>query len=87
MKSIARLFTHHPDAVDETYFEHMCFAGSAGLRMVAAGLAALVHSVLPFMFEHTASRLMAPIANKLIARNSELQDKQSNTPAHLSDAA
>lgn len=87
MKALIRLFTHHPDAVDETYLEHMRFAGGAGVRMVCAGLAALVHAILPFMFERTASRLMAPIAHKLVARNSELQDLQGKTPAHLTDAA
>ncbi|MEO0496203.1 MAG: DUF6356 family protein [Pseudomonadota bacterium] len=84
MKSIVGLFTHHPTSVDETYLEHMRFAGGAGLRMVAAGCAALVHAVLPFMFEHTASRLMAPIAQKLVARNSELA---SRAASQLSDAA
>ena len=87
MKTLFRLFTHHPDAVDETYLEHMQFAGGAGLRMVAAGLAALAHAILPFMFERTASRLMAPIAHKLVARNSELQTAEVASTPKLSDAA
>ncbi|MEO0637030.1 MAG: DUF6356 family protein [Pseudomonadota bacterium] len=86
MKALGRLFTQHPESVDETYFEHLCFAGSAGIRMVAAGLAALVHAVLPFLFERTASRLMAPIAHKLVARNAELQTPHLPRAKPVSDA-
>ena len=50
-------FTAHPASVGETYWEHLCFASRFGARMTAGGLAALVHSVLPFCFQTTASRL------------------------------
>jgi hypothetical protein len=69
---LRRLFTQHPSDVQETYFEHLLFAGSCGLRMICAGMAALVHAIFPFLFEKTASRLMAPIALKLVSRNAEL---------------
>jgi hypothetical protein len=55
---IARLFTDHPDSVDETYFEHMRFAGSFSGRLFLAGCAALVHAFLPFLFERTASGMI-----------------------------
>lgn len=56
---IARLFTAHPAAVEETYLEHARFAGGfAGQLALAAGAAA-VHAVLPFCFEKTASRIVA----------------------------
>ena len=76
MKRMKNLFTCHPESVNETYLEHMQFAGGAGFRMVGAGVAALVHAVLPFVFEKTASRLMAPIAHKLVARNRDLQPER-----------
>ena len=50
MDRVARLFTSHPASVDESYGEHMMFA---------AAFAALVHAVLPFMFEKTASTIVA----------------------------
>ena len=35
MQTLTRLFTEHPDSVDETYFEHMRFALSfAGLLLL-----------------------------------------------------
>ena len=53
------LFLTHPRSVDESYFEHMAFAGRfSGKLFLAAGVA-LVHAVLPFMFEKTASRMIA----------------------------
>ena len=50
-----RLFTEHPESVHETYGEHMVRASSFGGRMVLAGLACMLHSVLPFIFVHTGS--------------------------------
>jgi hypothetical protein len=57
--AMKNLFVAHPQSVDESYFEHMAFAGRfSGMLFLAAG-AALVHAVLPFAFEKTASRMIA----------------------------
>jgi len=53
------LFLTHPRSVDESYFEHMAFAGKFSGKLFLAGLCALVHAVLPFMFERTASGMIA----------------------------
>ena len=50
-------FTAHPASVNETYWEHLRFASRFGAKMAAGGLAAIVHSLLPFCFQTTASRL------------------------------
>jgi len=64
MNRITTLFTAHPASVDESFGEHFFFALKfAGLLFAAAG-AALVHAILPFMFEKTASKIIA----KLYAR-------------------
>ncbi|CAM5438251.1 DUF6356 family protein [Mesorhizobium sp. UC22_110] len=55
---IARLFTDHPHSVDESYFEHMRFAGWFASRLFMAGGAALIHAFLPFLFETTASGII-----------------------------
>lgn len=68
-KAIARLFTDHPASVDESYFEHMRFAlGFAGKLALAAG-AALVHAVLPFMFEKTASGIIRELHGRITNRS------------------
>lgn len=58
---IRRLFLDHPQSVDESYFEHMAFAGRFSLVLFGAAFAALVHAVLPFAFERTASRKVAEL--------------------------
>lgn len=55
---IARLFLDHPASVDETYFGHMAFAAWFSSRLMLAAGAAMVHAILPFMFETTASRIV-----------------------------
>ena len=57
--SMKSLFLSHPQAVDETYFEHLAFASRFSATLLLAAGAALVHAVLPFMFEKTASRMVA----------------------------
>ncbi|MEM9061394.1 MAG: DUF6356 family protein [Pseudomonadota bacterium] len=59
MTRILTAFTAHPASVDETYAEHFRFAlRFSGTLFLAAG-AALIHALLPFCFEKTASRIVA----------------------------
>jgi hypothetical protein len=53
------LFLTHPRSVDESYFEHMAFAGRFSGKLFLAGFCALVHAFLPFLFERTASGMIA----------------------------
>ena len=66
--SLKKLFTEHPDAVGESYFEHMGVALSFAGPLLAAGLAAVVHAFLPFLCVTTASvtvkRLYARMTNR-----------------------
>lgn len=65
---LVRAFTEHPASVDETYLEHARFAlGFAG-RLFLASLAALVHAVLPFLFETTASRAIGAMHARIVSR-------------------
>ena len=52
---INRLFLEHPHSVDESYAEHFKVAAGFGFRLIGAGFAALVHAVVPCLFEKTAS--------------------------------
>ncbi|MEP1198828.1 MULTISPECIES: DUF6356 family protein [unclassified Tateyamaria] len=56
---IERVFLNHPRQVDETYAEHAVFASGFAFRLFLAGGAALVHAIIPCMFEKTASRMIA----------------------------
>lgn len=55
---ISRVFLDHPAKVNETFFEHMLFASRfSGLLFLAAG-AALIHALIPCLFEKTASGII-----------------------------
>ena len=51
---LGHLFTDHPRDAGESYLEHQRFALGVGLRLMAAGLAAVIHAVIPCLFTHTA---------------------------------
>ena len=63
----ARLFTEHPASVGESYAEHLVTASGFGLRMVLAGLACIVHALLPFLFVKTGSVQISTLHDRMIA--------------------
>jgi hypothetical protein len=63
---LSRAFREHPASVGETYTEHLGRAACFGVRMIAAGVACLVHAVLPFLFVHTGSRAIGELNERMI---------------------
>jgi hypothetical protein len=61
-------FTRHPSEVGESYGAHFRNASGFGLRMVAGGLACIVHAVFPFWFERTGSRTMDELHRRMTRR-------------------
>jgi len=76
---LQRLFLSHPQAVDESYGEHFLFALGFAARLLGAGLAALVHAVIPCLFETTASRMIREMHDRIASR-------AHTQPAALRDA-
>jgi hypothetical protein len=64
--NLIRAFTEHPASVGETYSVHLIRAVYFGTRMVCAGLACLVHGVLPFLFVRTGSRAIAELNDRMV---------------------
>ena len=61
----------------ETYFEHLSFAATVGLMALAAGLACLIHALVPGLCTRTASRTIG-LLNELLAdrrRVAEIRDQ------------
>lgn len=56
-----RVFLDHPRKVEESYLEHLAFAAGFSARLMAAAGAALVHAVIPCLFERTASNIVADL--------------------------
>ena len=55
------LFLAHLRTVNESYFEHARFAGKFAATLFLAALRALVHAVLPAIFDKTASKVVAKL--------------------------
>lgn len=64
-----RWFLAHPATVNETYFGHMRFALGFAFWLSVAGLAALVHAIVPALFETTASRILRKLVARMEARH------------------
>jgi hypothetical protein len=60
------LFTDHPASVGETYVQHLGSAGFFGSRMILAGMACLLHGLLPFLFVRTGSRTIALLHDRML---------------------
>ena len=61
-------FTRHPHSVGETYGEHLSAASSYAWPMIGAGFACLIHAILPFAFERTASDCVQRLYGRMAAR-------------------
>ena len=63
---LARLFTDHPQSVDETYAEHMVTALSFAGPLFKAAAAALIHAFLPFLFVTTGSKTITALHHRMV---------------------
>jgi hypothetical protein len=52
---VDRLFLEHPRSLDMSWAGHGAGAVKVGLQLIGAGIAALIHAVVPGIFGETAS--------------------------------
>jgi hypothetical protein len=74
MQWIQRLFREHPESVGESYLEHLSQAAYFGLRMLVAGLACLIHAVLPCVFKTTGRTAISELHTKMVLHRAKHQD-------------
>jgi hypothetical protein len=67
MGKIIKTFTAHPASVGETYLQHMGTAFSFGFTMLWAGVACLVHGVLPFLCTKTGSKAITDLHARMVS--------------------
>ena len=70
----ANPFTEHPAQAGETYLAHLRTAATFGVQMIAAGVACLVHALLPFLFVRTGSDCICRLHERMQARRRRLDD-------------
>ena len=61
----AKLFLDHPRTVGESYFQHMGAALSFAGPLLLAGLAAVVHSIVPGLCQKSGSRTIIALHQRL----------------------
>lgn len=68
----------HLAAAGETYREHFRFARTVGLLSLAAGIACLIHAIVPALCPTTASRTIARI-NQLLGERRRIDEVDAAT--------
>lgn len=63
---LSRLFLEHPQEVGENYWDHQRQALSFALPMICAGIACLVHALVPGLFVRTGSRTIAHLHERMV---------------------
>jgi hypothetical protein len=63
-----RLFVSHPETVGESYRQHQRVALSFALPLLGAGIAALVHALVPGLCESTAGDVIRKLHARLEKR-------------------
>lgn len=80
-RMIRRLFLDHPESVGESYGAHMRAAGGFGLALIGAGLACIVHGLLPFLFTRTGSDAVRRMHARLEGRCALAATRAGQRPA------
>lgn len=69
---LRKAFTEHPASVGETYGQHLAHATGFGLRMIAGGIACLLHGLLPFLFVKTGSQQIRTLHDRMVVNRSKM---------------
>jgi len=85
--TILSAFTDHPASVGESYFEHMGVASRFSANLLLAGLACMVHAVLPFAFVKTGSKMINGLYSDMVSHRQRkpLPNNQAPTPNGIVD--
>jgi hypothetical protein len=85
MSAVSKLFTAHPAAVGESYFEHMRFALKFSGRLFRAAFAAFAHGFVPAACETTASEAVFAMTDEIRARR-RLMTPEASGPVRSASA-
>jgi hypothetical protein len=62
---LRKLFLEHPQEVGESYGEHLKVASEIGFTLVGAGIACLIHGLVPGLFKSTGSQTVRTLHQRL----------------------
>ena len=66
------IFTNHPKAVGETYFQHFFTSFRFGIKLLLIAARAFVHAIFPWCFEHSTSEKISKLNDVLQARKNSI---------------
>ena len=72
-----RLFREHPRSLGMTWAGHGIGAVAIGFRLVGAGLACLVHAVVPGVFTQTAGKTVTHMYDHMSRRRAGAADPEA----------
>jgi hypothetical protein len=64
--SMRQLFMEHPRSVGESYLEHQRRALNFGTALLVAGVACLLHALVPALFPTTGSRTVSRLHDRMV---------------------
>lgn len=76
---INKYFIEHPNSIGENYFQHMASAFSFSARMLASGLACLIHGFFPFLFVRTGSATIIDLHHGMVTH----RDRRAGTAVRV----
>lgn len=62
------IFTRHPRELGESYGEHFGVAVTFGAKMVAGGIACMIHGLVPALFATTGSGTVKRLYDQMVAK-------------------
>ena len=65
---IGRLFSEHPRSLGMSWASHGAGAAVIAVRLIGAGLACLIHAIVPAWFTQTAGRTVSDIYEDIARR-------------------
>ena len=72
-----RLFTDHPRTLGMSWARHGAGAAKIGFVLVGAGIACLVHSIVPGWFTQTAGKTVTNIYGEMQRRKAGAQNPEN----------
>lgn len=64
-------FTRHLNTVNENYFEHFFHAMSFTVSMFIGAFACLLHTIFPFLFEKTGSKIINTLYDRMVVNRAK----------------
>ncbi len=68
MQSFHNFLTTHMVAIDTTHGQNFLNAGYYFVMLLTAAICTLIHTIFPFLFESTSSRIILKLHGKMTAR-------------------